>query len=102
MAWQLLQDANANIILNGHEHDYERFAQQLLDGTRSKSGIREFVVGTGGRSLYQQVKQNANSEFFYSGFGVLKLELYPGSYSWSFYNIDGKILDNGNGSCKIV
>ncbi len=99
-AWQLLQNSNAELVLNGHEHNYEKFAQQLLDGTKSDDGIREFVVGTGGRSLYQQVRQNANSEYFYSGFGALELELYPSSYSWKFYNIDNKILDSGVGICK--
>jgi hypothetical protein len=49
--WTLLQQAGADITLVGHDHDYERFAPMLADGTPDKNGIREFVVGTGGAPL---------------------------------------------------
>ena len=49
--WDALQQYSAEIVLNGHDHDYERFAPQLPDGTAAADGIREFVVGTGGRDL---------------------------------------------------
>jgi hypothetical protein len=50
--WQAFYDANADVVVNGHDHDYERFAPQAPDGTLdSVRGIREFVVGTGGKGL---------------------------------------------------
>src|ERR1700720_1140414 len=49
--WQALYDANADVVVNGHDHDYERFAPQTPDGTADPArGIREFVVGTGGKN----------------------------------------------------
>src|SRR5438552_55786 len=49
--WDVLYAAHADVIINGHDHDYERFGRQTPDGSASTSGIREFVVGTGGKDL---------------------------------------------------
>jgi hypothetical protein len=100
--WQALYDANADLILGGHDHDYERFAPQtpagLADNTR---GIREFVVGTGGISHYALGTLKANSQVFNSdSFGVLKLTLYEGGYDWQFVPVAGATFtDAGSGSC---
>jgi hypothetical protein len=100
--WQALYDANADVILGGHDHDYERFAPQtpagVADATR---GIREFVVGTGGRSHYTLGTLKANSEVFNgSTYGVLKLTLSAGSYAWEFVPVQGATFtDSGTGSC---
>ncbi len=99
--WQILYDANTDVILSGHDHDYERFAPQTPDGMADAvRGIREFVVGTGGSSHYQFVTTRPNSEFRSSTmFGVLSLALSDGRYDWKFIGIDGSVLDAGGGVC---
>jgi hypothetical protein len=99
--WQALQDAGADVVLNGHDHDYERFAPQLADGTASPNGIREFVVGTGGASLRSFATVRANSEVRKAGvYGVLRLELKPGGYAWRFFPVAGQSwTDTGSASC---
>ena len=100
--WEALYDYGADIVLNGHDHDYERFAPQTPQGQADASGIREFVVGTGGRSLYGFGSPVANSEVRYNGgFGVLRLELKPGAYDWQFVSVAGKTFaDSGSGVCN--
>ena len=100
--WDLLYEFNADVVLNGHDHDYERFAPQTPTGVAdSQRGIREFVVGTGGRALYSLGTLKANSEVYNSNtFGVLKLTLSPGGYSWQFIPVAGQTFtDSGSGSC---
>lgn len=100
--WQLLEQAGAEVVLSGHDHNYERFAAQLSDGTPdAERGIREFVVGTGGKNLYPILRPLArNSEFNYaSSFGYLRLGLSESSYTWEFVSIDNKVLDSGSGMC---
>ena len=100
--WQALYDANADLVLSGHDHDYERFAPQTPVGVADPArGIREFVVGTGGRSHYAQGTLKANSEVFNgTTFGVLKLTLSTGSYAWEFVPIaGGTFTDSGTGNC---
>jgi acid phosphatase type 7 len=100
--WQALYDANADLVINGHDHDYERFAPQnpaaKADPVR---GIREFVVGTGGKNHRPFGTPHANSEVRNADtFGVLKLTLRPGSYDWQFIPEAGKTFtDSGSGSC---
>jgi F5/8 type C domain-containing protein/calcineurin-like phosphoesterase family protein/glycosyl hydrolase family 99 len=99
--WQLLQTNGAELVLTGHDHDYERFAPQNADGVATANGIREFVVGTGGRGHYSFPTVRANSEVRYnSGFGVLRLVLKDGSYTWEFISEAGKTFtDSGSGTC---
>jgi hypothetical protein len=100
--WQLLYDAGADVILNGHEHNYERFAPQDPNGTAAPGrGIREFVVGTGGASLYPFGTPQPNSEVREGNtHGVLKLALHPTSYDWEFIPVAGKTFtDSGSASC---
>jgi len=100
--WEKLVQYNADLILNGHEHDYERFARQSPTGLADNvNGIREFVVGTGGRALYTLGTRKANSEVFNSTtFGVIKLTLSAGSYSWQFIPIAGQTFtDSGSENC---
>ena len=101
-SWDALYAAGAEVILNGHDHDYERFAPQTPDGTADPAqGIREFVVGTGGKSkrpfgvvLPNSEVRNANT------YGVLKLTLHPGSYDWLFVPEAGKTFtDSGTDEC---
>jgi len=100
--WQALYDAGAEIVIVGHDHNYQRFAPQTPAGAADSSrGIREFVVGTGGAGLYQFTTPIANTEAFStSAHGVLKLTLRPGSYSWEFIPVAGDTYhDSGSGTC---
>ncbi len=100
--WDALYAADADVVLNGHDHDYERFAPQTPSGAAdNQRGIREFVVGTGGRALYSLGTLRANSQVFNaSTFGVLKLTLSAGSYSWEFIPVAGQTFtDSGTASC---
>jgi hypothetical protein len=101
--WQVLYDANADVILNGHDHDYERFAPQTPAGARNRTrGIRQFVVGTGGANL-RPIRSNvtANSEVRNSDtHGVVVLSLRAGGYTWRFIPVAGKnFTDAGTGTC---
>jgi len=100
--WKDLYAARAEIVLNGHDHDYERFAPQSPDAKPDATrGIREFVVGTGGKSHYKFVSIQPNSEVRNSDtYGVLKLTLHSKSYNWNFVPEVGKTFtDSGSGSC---
>jgi acid phosphatase type 7 len=100
--YQALYDANADVILNGHDHDYERFAPQDPNGRAdSARGIREFVVGTGGKNHRPFTEPHANSEVRNAdAFGVLKLTLSANGYDWQFIPEAGKTFtDSGTGTC---
>lgn len=99
--WQALYDANADVIIAGHDHTFERFGPQAPDGTLdSARGIRQFVAGTGGAALYAFPTTPPNSEFRQNtAHGVLKLTLRAGSYDWEFIATNGTVLDQGSGAC---
>lgn len=100
--WQALYDFGADVVLAGHEHNYERFAPQTPQGVADLDrGIREFVVGTGGYSHYPISNPLPNSEVHNTDtFGVLKLVLHPGSYSWEFIPVEGEAFyDSGTSLC---
>lgn len=99
--WRALYAARADVILVGHDHDYERFAKQTPSGSASGSGIRQFVVGTGGRSLRGFDSVTPNSQKRYAGsHGVLKMTLQLGSYSWRFLATNGSVPDLGSSTCS--
>jgi trimeric autotransporter adhesin len=101
--WQALYDYGADVVLNGHDHDYERFAPQTPTGQLDNArGIKEFVVGTGGNSLYAWPGNPiANSELRSNvNYGVIKLTLWPTSYDWQFVPVaGGSFTDQGSASC---
>ena len=99
--WRLLELFGADLVLSGHDHDYERFAPQDADGRPTARGIRAFVVGTGGYTLYGRTAVRANSEVWVSHtWGVLKLTLKSGSYDWEFVPVAGQSFrDFGTASC---
>jgi acid phosphatase type 7 len=99
--WDDLYAAHADIVLNGHDHDYERFAPQTPTGEPSSSrGIREFVVGTGGKSHYPFRETAANSVVRDNrSYGVLELTLHATSYDWKFVHATGTFTDSGSGTC---
>lgn len=95
--WVDLYAAGADVILNGHEHNYQRYAKQDPSGQVAERGIREFIVGTGGKSHYGFLDvKDANYEVGNaSDFGVLRLHLAQTSYSWEFVALNGTVLDSG-------
>ena len=100
--WQALYDANADVVVNGHDHDYERFAPQTPDAAPDpKRGIREFVVGTGGKNHRPFKEPKPNSEVRdATAFGVLKLTLKSNGYDWQFIPEERKTFtDSGTGTC---
>ena len=101
--WDDLYAANADVVLNGHDHDYERFApQDPSENLDPQRGIREFVVGTGGKNSHRSfATPRPNSEVREADtFGVLKLTLHSTSYEWEFLPEAGKTFtDFGTGTC---
>jgi hypothetical protein len=101
--WDALYHAGADLVINGHDHNYERFAPQDPDGKADpKHGIREFVVGSGGKNSHRAVgPAEPNSEVRNGDtFGVLKLTLHARSYDWEFVPEAGKTFtDSGTGTC---
>jgi hypothetical protein len=101
--WKLLYEAGADIVVNGHDHMYERFAPQAPSGKADpERGIRQFVVGTGGGGVYKFKRPFPNSEVRdNSTYGVLKLTLGPGRYAWEFVPVTpGGFTDSGTGTCS--
>jgi acid phosphatase type 7 len=100
--WRALSEAGVDIVLSGHDHDYERFAPQDADGNPDPArGIREFVVGTGGRSFYQFGQRLPTTEArSNTTHGVLKLTLHPDAYDWQFVPVEGgAFADSGSAKC---
>jgi hypothetical protein len=100
--WKDLYAASAEIVLNGHDHDYERFAPQNPSGTADQNGIQQFVVGTGGKNHYTFTTTLANSLVRNSDtYGILKLTLHAASYDWQFIPEAGKTFtDSGTMNCR--
>ena len=99
--WQALYDFGADVIVAGHDHDYEQFARQDAGGVADPNGIKQFVVGTGGTGLrsFGVIQPNSvvrNSD----AHGVLKLTLHPDSYDWEFVPVAGSTFtDTGSRPC---
>jgi hypothetical protein len=99
--WEDLYSAGVDVILNGHDHLYERFAPQDTDGFATPDGIREFIVGSGGRSHEGISSIQPNSEVRNADtFGVLELTLHPTAYDWAFVPVaGGTFTDSGTTAC---
>jgi hypothetical protein len=101
--WQALYEAGAELVVNGHDHNYQRYVPQTPTGARDDArGIREIVVGTGGKSAYSVGPAPVrNREVASDGtFGVLQLTLRPAGYDWKFVPVAGSTFtDSGSGSC---
>jgi hypothetical protein len=99
--WQALDDAGAEIVVNGHDHDYERFGPQDANGTADPEGIVEYVVGTGGRSHYAFRTPIANSLVRdSSSFGVIRFDLDARGWASTFVPVAGATFtDSAQGTC---
>ena len=100
--WKILYEGGADLVLNGHEHDYERFLPQTPAGTLdSAKGIVQIVAGTGGGTLRQMQSPFARNSVsqIHGHFGVLKLTLGADEYRHAFLDTDGRVWDAGSGKC---
>jgi hypothetical protein len=90
------------VVLTGHEHNYERFAKMDASGNASSTGIRQFIVGTGGKSFRSMSATKPNSEVRMNDtHGVLKMVLRPDGYDFEFLPVAGKTwTDRGSGACN--
>lgn len=93
--WDLLEGADAELVLNGHDHHYERFAPQTRDGRADPNGIVEIIGGAGGKDLYGEGDTvQANSEKrIWDKFGVVKLDFTDTGFRSQFVETDGTVLD---------
>jgi calcineurin-like phosphoesterase family protein len=100
--WSALADARADVVLSGHDHSYERFAPMGAAGRADAAGVRQFVVGTGGKSHYPFRTTHLNSEVRNADtYGVLELILHPTGYDWRFVPESGKAFtDAGSAACS--
>jgi len=101
-AWDALYAAGVDVVLNGHDHVYERFAPQDPNQKADPNGITQFIVGTGGEdhgSLDNSIEPNSQVRDATS-FGVLEMTLHPGGYDWRFLPAaGGAFTDQGSASC---
>jgi hypothetical protein len=99
--WRIAYRHGVDVALAGHDHDYERFAAMNGNGKLRKNGLRSFVVGTGGKSLYSKASSAKGSQYFRADkFGVLVMTLGDGAYSWRFRALGGTVRDAGNAHCR--
>jgi hypothetical protein len=99
--WKTLHDAHAELVVNGHIHNYERFVEMNAEGAAASPGLREIVVGTGGVNHDGYVTRLSTSEVRNaSTYGVLKLTLRRTRYSWQFIPVAGETFtDSGSTDC---
>ena len=100
--WRILDAGGVDLILNGHDHDYERFLPQTPDGVAdSVKGITEIIVGTGGGDLrgYQRAIAPHSAMRIQGHFGVLKLTLGAAEWRSAFLDVDGRLWDQTGGAC---
>lgn len=98
--WQDLYNSHAELVLNGHDHTYQRFTPQNPAGVSDQNGIREVIVGTGGEELYTVGTRSTLEVGDSSAFGVLELVLHPTGYDALFRPVAGKkFTDYFSGSC---
>ncbi len=99
--WRTAYEMGVDVVVNGHDHDYERFAPMNAKGEADPNGVREFVVGTGGAVLRDWGTVKLNSEVRYDHeYGVIMFHLYPDRYEWQFVPVnDSALTDSGSGVC---
>jgi acid phosphatase type 7 len=101
--WEVLYEADADVVLSGHEHNYERFAAQDPQGRADpQRGIRQFVVGTGGAAENYPIGNLMENTEVYNDEtdGVLRLTLEENAYEWRFVPVEGEsFTDSGSTGC---
>lgn len=100
--WTDLFNAHADVVLNGHDHNYQRYMPQDANAVATASGVTEFVVGSGGENHLGFTGNAANVVALNSNtFGVLQLTLHATSYDWKFLadGHSGSFTDAGSAAC---
>ncbi|GHC68523.1 metallophosphoesterase family protein [Streptomyces flavofungini] len=101
--YKILTDHRADVVVAGHDHHYERFAPAMADGRKDEAnGLRQFVIGTGGRTLYSKTTSSKGpSEVFHNRtFGVGRFDLSATGYKFTFRPVDGRTFtDSVSGTC---
>jgi hypothetical protein len=101
--WNDLYAANADVILNGHEHDYQRFVPMNPSGLADdRRGLVEFIVGTGGTRISCPTHTTTSTLAAHENgtYGILRLTLRPASYDYRFVPVAGRSYsDTGSGRC---
>ena len=100
--WRLLYDGGVDLVLNGHDHDYERFQPQTPEGVvDSVNGVTEIIVGTGGGDLrgYRTTLADHSASRIQGHFGVLKLTLGKAEWRSAFLDVNGRVWDQTGGKC---
>jgi acid phosphatase type 7 len=99
--WDALYEAGADVIVNGHDHDYERFAPLDANGDEDRErGMRQFIVGTGGVALREFEEPAPHSELRLGVTqGVIAFTLKDGGYEWSWIPTEGDVGDRGSATC---
>jgi hypothetical protein len=104
--WSLAVQNNVDIVLNGHDHDYQRWTPLDANGLPSAGGVTQFVVGTGGHGIQtflasdSRVAAGFDSSTNPAPFGALRLKLYTGHAVYEYITITGAVLDSGTITCK--
>lgn len=100
--WAAAYRHRNDIVLSGHDHDYERFRPMDARGhVKRRRGMVSFVAGTGGKSLYHLGTRKRGSVYYQARTpGVLLLTLKPGAFGWSFRSIGGSVMDSGSRRCR--
>jgi hypothetical protein len=99
--WELLEAHHAEVVVNGHDHVYERFARQTSAGAADPvNGVRQFTAGTGGAELTRFIRVERNSEERIMQNGVMYFTLRPAAIEWEFHAIDGSVTDRGLDTCR--
>jgi hypothetical protein len=98
--WRLMVRQGVDVVLNGHDHVYERFAKLDRSGERDRQGTREFIVGTGGQSLYGFDSPENGSQVRIAEYGIITMVLKERRYEWAFLLADdGSVRDDGGTRC---
>jgi acid phosphatase type 7 len=99
--WSTVLNHDADLVLAGHDHNYERFQPMNADGQVTSSGMASFVVGAGGKNLYSTRGIREGSVVFDNHrAGVLAMHLGRGAYGWKYQTIDGQVMDQGTATCR--
>lgn len=98
-AWEALDRAGADLVLNGHEHFYESYRPQDAAGHPVPVGLREIIAGTGGAGLYDLSLRSGYKKYA-RVHGLLELHLQPDRYEYAFRTLRGKVLDSGAAQCR--
>lgn len=99
--WNRLMAAKAEVVINGHDHSYQRYARMNASCQADPSGPMELIAATGGHTMKKWSKAKPAVELYRQNtdYGALKLTLKSSSFAWEFHTVGGKVLDAGQQAC---